>query len=97
MKYKKTDNLEKNADQVNKILDETVKAFTDENMQEGIEGLRELAHLYKTAGAPKKSFLELCQYIENTAVERSGNEFLRQRMSIALREAFKAKSKIVLV
>ena len=93
MKYKKTTNAEKNADQLNQIVDETIQAFADEKFNIAVEGLKELAHLYKSAKVDRGTFGTMCKYIEDEAVKKHGSEFLRVKITQALRDS--AKNKIV--
>lgn len=52
---------------INKTIDEVIADFANEKFKQGIEGLKELANWFKSAGATQQSFLDLCQYIENEA------------------------------
>lgn len=85
-KFKKTGNRLDDSDQINKIIDEAIDAFSDDHIKEGVEALRELAHLFKSAGTDSQSFADLAKYIENEAVERTGDTFLRFRISVAIRD-----------
>lgn len=70
---------------INKIIDEAIKELVDGNYKQAKEAIAELAHLYKSAGQTKETFIELCTYIENEAVEKTGNEFIRTRFGLSMR------------
>lgn len=73
------------SDTVDKTITEVINAFAQEKWAEGKEGLQDLASWYKSSGAGVETFIDLCTYIENEAVGKSGNEFIRTKIGLNLR------------
>ena len=80
MKKKISENM------INKTIDEAIVELIAENYKQTKLALEELAHLYKSAGQSRETFIELCTYIENEAVERTGNELIRTKLGLGLRD-----------
>lgn len=71
---------------INKIIDDAILALIGEEWRLAKEALEELAHLYKSAGASRETFVEICTYIENEAVKQTGNEMIRTKLGLGLRD-----------
>ncbi len=71
---------------INKIIDDAILALIGEEWGLAKEALEELAHVYKSAGSSLETFIDLCTYIENQAVEQTGNEMIRTRFGLGLRD-----------
>jgi len=76
----------KSESQINKIIDEAIAELIKGDYKQAKAAIEELAHLYKSAGQSKETFIELCTYIENEAVEKTGNEFIRNRFGLSMRD-----------
>lgn len=71
---------------VNKIIDDAILALIGEEWEQAYQAIAELAHIYKSAGSSLETFIELCTYIENEAVEQTGNEMIRTKFGLQLRD-----------
>jgi|GEM_PF-2329570 hypothetical protein len=71
---------------VNKTIDEAIVELVKGDYKQAKLAIEELAHLYKSAGQTKETFIELCTYVENEAVKRTGNEFIRTRFGLSMRD-----------
>jgi len=96
-RFKDKGSVSQNASQVNKIINETIKSFVNEEFKEGIQGLEELGSLYKKAGTAASTFAELAQFIENEAIERSGNPLLQTQIRSALQDRKKNRPILMVV
>ena len=69
----------------NNLVDDCIKLFADGQFDQGAEAADELAHIWKMAGQPAYSFVDLMKYIENKAVELTGFEYTRIQIGDALK------------
>ena len=69
---------------VNRLIDETIDQLADDRVDSGVEALYELAILWKSAGAPKEAFIDICSYIEQEATEKSDETFVQMKIQQAL-------------
>jgi len=69
---------------INKMIDEAIKQLADDRVDSGIEALYELAILWKTSGAGRQSFADICEYIEREAAELSDETFVAIKIHNAL-------------
>lgn len=84
--FKRPRGVKLTAEMFGKIIDETTKAMANEQFPVAAEGLKELASLYKSAGANVQTFCELTDYIERCAINMSGNPDIVNKMRAHLRK-----------
>ena len=77
---------------VNKIIDEAIFALIGEDWRVAKGAVQELAHIYKSSGASRETFIEICTYIENEAVEQTGNGLIRTKFGLGLRDLKQAET-----
>jgi len=73
------------------MVDDAISQLSDDRVDAGVELLRELAVVFKSAGMTRQSFAEMCQYIENEASERSDSAFVQLKMQTAFKKAKEGK------
>ena len=69
---------------INNVIDEAICFLADDRVDAGIDNLYELAIMYKSAGIPATSFVDICSYIEQQAIAKSDEQFVKQKINIAL-------------
>ena len=80
-------------DPINPLIDECVDHLCDDNPEFGAESLVELANLFAKAGLGMQSFLNMREYIVQTAKERIGNHsFIDYKLKLAERELTKTRA-----
>lgn len=78
-------------------VDTTILAAANERWAEYREGMNEIAGWWKTmqwqdpATDYRQSFVEMCQFIEQSAVNITGDELLRTKIKSELQEAMKLR------
>ena len=73
-------------DELNELIDDCIDHLCDDNAEFGAESLIELAHIYARAGMPKQVFIDMRQFIINSAVERLGTsatKFIQYKLKTA--------------
>jgi len=84
---KKKKELLRKANNFDHILQECIKLFSEDKLDQGAEAVAELAHIWKTGGQDINSFLDLMKWVEDQAIEKSGaTEMLRLRIREALKK-----------
>lgn len=81
---------------INNIIDQSIIGLASDDARDGIEQIYELATMYKSAGIPVESFLDICGYIENEAIGLSDEHFVKEKISIALRKVREGKRGVIL-
>jgi len=82
---------------INKMIDEAIDLIaTDGSERLGVEVLRELAQLFKSAGSTAKAFSDLCMYIEMSAAEKSSSPFVKEKMARILSKMREEKGRIII-
>lgn len=85
-KKKKKDLLRK-ANNFDHILQECIKLFSEDKLDQGAEAVAELAHIWKSGGQDISSFLDLMRWVEDQAIDKAGaTELLRFRIREALKK-----------
>ena len=69
---------------INKMIDECIDQLSDDRVDSGIDALYELAILWKTSGAGRQSWSDICEYIEREASEKSDETFVAIKIHNAL-------------
>ena len=86
MRNKRAKRLRKKENLVNKTIDEAVKELSIENFKQARQAIAELADMYKTAGSTAQDFANLCKYIEDEAVKKSGDPLLSTKFGSFMRD-----------
>ena len=81
---------------INNIIDQAIIGLASDDVRDGIEQIYELATMYKSAGIPVESFIDICGYIENEAIALSDEHFVKEKISIALRKVREGKRGVIL-
>ena len=80
-------------DPINPLIDECIDQLCDDNAEFGAESLAELAQVWAKSGLGMQSFLNVRQYIVNTAKDRIGNHsFIDYKLKLAERELTKTRA-----
>ena len=79
------------------LIQDCIEQLADDRVDGGVEALYELAIMYKTAGAPRESFVDICQYIEQEATELSEETFVQMKIQNALVRIRESKRGIILM
>ena len=69
---------------VDRLIQDCIEQLSDDRVELGVEALYELAGYWKSAGATRESFAEICQYIEREAAELSDSDFVKMKIGNAL-------------
>jgi len=78
---------------INDIIDETIQGLADDNVNQGVDGLCELASYWAKAGLPYESFLDMRLYIINEAKEITGCPvFIDLKVDMAEKKARKIRN-----
>lgn len=80
----------------NKMIDEAIDQLSDDRVDSGINILYKLAELFKSAGASRESFAEICAYIEREAIERTDEAFIEMKINAALKKARESKHGLII-
>ena len=80
---------------INGIIDDAIIGLASDDVRDGIDQMYELAIAYKSAGVPRQSFLDICQYIEKQAIAQSDEMFVLEKISIALRQVREGRGVII--
>jgi hypothetical protein len=83
---------------INRTIDEVIADFANEKFKQGIDGVMELASWWKSAGAGRESFLDLCQYIEREAAALHDEpQRLRLQIGKEIRAAMLERKRAIVV
>ena len=66
------------------LIEECIDQLADDRVDAGVEALYELAGYWKSAGLPVSSWVDICQYIEQMASEKSDETFVQMKIGNAL-------------
>ncbi len=81
-------------DQINELVDDCIDDLCYDNAEQGAGSLIELAHLFAKAGMPQKAFMDMREFIINSAVERLGTSatsFIHYKLQVAEQDAKKRR------
>jgi len=78
------------------MIDEAIDQLSDDRVDSGINILYKLAELFKSAGASRESFAEICAYIEREAIERTDEAFIEMKINAALKKARESKHGLII-
>jgi hypothetical protein len=81
-------------DQINELVDDCIDDLCDDNAEQGAGSLIELAHIFARAGMPQSSFMNMREFIINSAVERLGTaatSFIHYKLQVAEQDAKKTR------
>ena len=67
-----------------KLIQECIDQLADDRVDSGVEALYELAIMWKSAGVPRQSFIDMCGYIEKSAANKSDETFVQMKIHNAL-------------
>ena len=81
---------------INNIIDQAIIGLASDDVRDGVEQIHELAIMYKSAGIPVDSFIDICGYIENEAIALSDEHFVKEKISIALAKVREGKRGVIL-
>ena len=77
---------------INKMIDEAIDQLSDDRVDSGVEALYELAILWRSSGASRESWVDICQYIEREATEKSDETFIQIKIGNALTKIRETKT-----
>jgi hypothetical protein len=77
----------------NKEIDEVIEYFVNGQYDIGVDGVMEIADLWKSAGLELAGFLDLMKYIEKEVVKKTGYQSSRVHIKTALE---KRKNRIII-
>lgn len=81
-------------DEINELVDDCIDDLCDDNAELGAESLIELAHIFARAGMPQKAFMDMREFIINSAIERLGTAataFIHYKLQVAEQDAKKIR------
>jgi hypothetical protein len=81
-------------DQINELVDDCIDDLCDDNAEQGAGSLIELAHIFARAGMPQSSFMNMREFIINSAIERLGTaatSFIHYKLQVAEQDAKKTR------
>ncbi len=81
---------------INHMIDDCIDQLADDRVEMGVEGIYELAIIWKTSGATAQSFCEICQYMEDEAAKIAGTELVKYKIGEALRTIREKKHGIII-
>jgi hypothetical protein len=88
-KARKSGKVEDIATAINKLQDEIIRCYKRGDFKMGVEGVRELAEIWKSSGSTQQSFWEICMWMENEAVEATGDELIRTHIRSEMQQSKK--------
>ena len=89
--------IETKAQQFDKLVNECIGHLIKEEIKLYVDGVKELAMQLKSAGSDNQAFLDLCQHIEQTVINKTGNKFLEMRIKLAIQDEFRRQSGLIKV
>ena len=85
-----------NDEDINNLIDECIDHLCDDNAAYGATSLTELARIWARAGLTKQSFIDIRQFIINSAIERLGTNataFIHYKLQLAEQDLMKERTK----
>lgn len=79
------------------LIQECIDQLADDRVDSGVEALYELATMWKSAGATRASFADICSYIEREAADKSDETFIQVKIANALTRVREQKSGSILL
>ena len=83
------------SDDINNMIDSCIEQLSDDRVDVGVEGMYELAVLFKSSGCTSRAFVDMCGYIEQQAAERSDSGFVHMKISQALKKVREDKHGLI--
>ena len=74
------------SDRINDMIDEAITQLSADNVNEGVEGLIELAIAWARAGLPQDSFANIRKYIIKEAEKNTDVIFIREKLLLVERQ-----------
>ena len=82
---------------IDRLIQDCIEQLSDDRVDLGIDALYELAIYWKTSGASRQSFSEICQYIEREAADKSDETFVQIKIHNALIRVREKKNGTILL
>jgi len=83
-------------DDINELVDDCIDHLCDDNPEYGAGSIVQLAKLWAKAGLTQQSFMDMRQYIINSAIERLGTAatpFIHTKLQLAEQDLMKERRK----
>jgi len=77
---------------INLLIDNCIRDLAGDSIHDGVDGLYELAGLFKSAGYTSQEWGNVCQYIEEEAAAISDEVFINMKINAALKMARERKN-----
>lgn len=69
---------------IDDMISDCIDELSDDRVDAGVETLYELAIMWKSAGLPRDTWVNICGYIEKQAAAKSDETFVQTKIHSAL-------------